>query len=172
MVGAQNKMTTRADKFLEGFKLGKLGAGNPKLAEDPRKPEKHDNFKILFDHDGKVGGAPGEPPYPHMKWQDPDGWTYQLVLVRPDSNNKEVSILLTGGKEFKLFSKQTLNVVDHQPNYSIAYVKYQMYYKAVKKEKGIDGIFDEVHAHFVSEESGDEPEFERWLHFKLKGQTP
>jgi hypothetical protein len=66
---------TRADQLLEGFKLGKLGAGKKKFI-DPQE-----NFKIrILDEVSPVADNP------FLKWEDFDGYIYSLNLLLSVNN--------------------------------------------------------------------------------------
>jgi hypothetical protein len=82
---------SRAEQFLEGFKLGKLGAGKTKLApiedKEPivtKMPEKV-KFRI-------ISTEPITAQFPHIKWQDPDGYIYMMEVERNKENKWYIQI--------------------------------------------------------------------------------
>jgi hypothetical protein len=97
-------MTTRADKFLEGFKLGKLGAGHRPFVNVPDEKEEPQSIatgelKILADKRYKDSSGNTRS---YLFWQDPDGWKYLLEIVRHKSDQVLYTMILSGGPKMSI----------------------------------------------------------------------
>jgi hypothetical protein len=67
---------TRAEKFLEGFKLGSLGVSRkPKVITNDPEVETLKQGKYLFSDSFAV-----KYDLPYFYWKDPDGWKYCLMI--------------------------------------------------------------------------------------------
>jgi hypothetical protein len=91
-------MKSRADQLLEGFKLGKLGAGSPRLTpETPDKPDHKSKIKIISQGFRKLPVG-NEPDAPFICWRDPDGLTYYLELQRSHKGGSGYILYFCGGE--------------------------------------------------------------------------
>jgi hypothetical protein len=100
---------TRAEKLIEGFKLGSLGARThfvdpqQKDFEDPNKSVKRTKTRIVYTNHGKQKSPLAEfsdPPY--FYWMENDDWAYALeVYVAEDG---EFGLFFSGGKDLTLIN--------------------------------------------------------------------
>jgi hypothetical protein len=95
-------VTSRADRLLEGFKLGSLGVSRkPHVAPEPEEPLTF--VKIVKEGVNKYSGfslgkeVTADEPY--LCWKDPDGMSYFLELVVDKDKGPEYATLnLYGGE--------------------------------------------------------------------------
>jgi hypothetical protein len=86
-------MTTRAEKFLEGFKLGKLGAGRKISHVSPETAQQQSKNVGISEHvkilkEGFINETLNENKYPFIFWQESDDYRYALVMVRNDAADR------------------------------------------------------------------------------------
>jgi hypothetical protein len=95
-------MITRAEKLIEGFKLGSLGVSRtPKVSSDvePNAPKPDSTgFKILKKGMKKSGGNAftGMNSFPYLYWQDRDGWHYYMDM---SESLAKYTLYLWGGED-------------------------------------------------------------------------
>jgi hypothetical protein len=162
-------VASRADKFLEGFKLGSLGVS--------RKPKvSSDRVEIVKEGVNKFKDV----EFPFFCWKDDDGWTYFLNLeVYNDVD--DVVVRFNGGRELVIatstFSQFRGWFVPGDTEWdvwtrSLRYNKGSFLYKtwiSIIKNKGTDGLIDnEVLSQFQISQSNV---FTAWLEKKKKGEA-
>jgi hypothetical protein len=89
---------SRAEKFLEGFKLGDLGAGKKKFVGD--KPEHGEIVQQGFNTVFKKDDAP------FVFWKEPDGWVYFYILEPNDKRYQNCHISIYAGIGMKPYYSQ------------------------------------------------------------------
>jgi hypothetical protein len=152
-------MTTRADKIIEGFKLGSLGAGHSKMS---------------YDSDLKVGNKQTNgKDYPYMFWHDPDDMKYALQFIPTKGALDDfVNLWFYGGCELSLSSGVYLC-----ENYEfLQFSKYRMSLEnavslirtwiPIVKTRGIVGILDTLPKFTPNAQTYDV--YKKWLAQKRK----
>jgi hypothetical protein len=179
-----NHMTTRAEQFLEGFKLGKLGAGKinfdrqnvPNDADISFQPQVPRLEKIRIVHEIKSSSM---TPDPLIIWEDLDRLLYMLELTADKSTGK-VSPLsdvwylqISCGKPENPGGhavKQDWGIVSRKTTVKKLKEKYAKYLVVIK-EKGIDGLISsKVVETFFQPLPSDKSFFYRWLLKKEHGE--
>lgn len=138
-------MSTRAEKFLEGFKLGSLGAGRrfsdhevPQVPSPGEAPKQ--KIKVQYEVTKQSLGNT-----PRIRWEDFDGLIYMMVV---NSSTKHLSEsdwyveIQSGfpqnpGEDPTKTKKWKLRTEMMTPGRAR---KLYRYYLPIVKEKGIDGI--------------------------------
>jgi hypothetical protein len=168
-------MTTRADKFLEGFKLGKLGAGKQKFTPELLQPEKTSqrdhNLKILKEGSDIYNGK----ELPFIFWQDYDGLKYGLHLSIGLGEDKTAIYFHAGenlehvddstGRAFKNPDFMGISKILRSVDGAVQLV--DLYIHIIKKD-GIMGLMENFSRIFQSV-SGFSGPFNKWLRDKLLG---
>jgi hypothetical protein len=166
-------VSSRADKFLEGFKLGSLGVRSKKplaVVPDEREPEKNKEIVILHT---RVGKKPSESF--NLVWRDIDGYRYSLETF--SRIGWTVFIVYIRGKNSP---SNDLNAMNYDwvasmrsPGFDKQYKK-QMFEEwiALIKEQGIKGLLEQYKLgtfKFAAPSGGNMSwEFQEWLHEKEK----
>jgi hypothetical protein len=89
-------MVSRADKIIEGFKLGSLGAGKKSVNDMTDEPKKEKTHTII--DSGKVNPPLGTfIGLPYVFWNESDGWSYFFGVNY--SKNKGFNLQLSGGPD-------------------------------------------------------------------------
>jgi hypothetical protein len=87
---------TRADKLLEGFKLGSLGAGKKPVSSVVDEPKKEKTHTII--DSGTVDPPRGTTiGLPYVFWSESDGWSYFFGVNY--AKNKGFNLQLSGGPD-------------------------------------------------------------------------
>jgi hypothetical protein len=158
---------TRADKLLEGFKLGSLGVNHkPKVSSD--------RVEIVKEGINKYKDV----EFPFFCWKDDDGWVYFLNL-EPFSETDICVLKLNGGPKLKIgpsgYSEFQDWVVPENMmwdvwSHSLRYDKASSLYKewvSIVKKQGINGLLiQEVLLSFSLSNM-----FKDWLEKKKKGEV-
>jgi hypothetical protein len=164
-------MTTRAEKIIEGFKLGSLGAGTKKFVNFDNTSVsvddvKRDEIKILKTEIGKK-------PDQHFSviWQDRDGYVYSVEKF--SSDDWDTFFLWFRGKKARkndpdITSKYPWVVSIKSPNFEKKYI-------GIFFEQLIHTLKEEGIAYFLSEYSkkrisfgSRNKGFKSWLDSKVK----
>lgn len=145
-------MISRADSFLEGFKLGSLGAGKKKIVE-PIPKKKVWPLAVMKEHetiatDGRA--------YPYLLWYDTDGVEYKMSLAMHPINGKAYFIIDAYDEEsFKqVVSKE-------EKPYDTGIALFDVYSRMIK-QRGINGLVENF-KHLFKPTSGNEARFEKWI---------
>jgi hypothetical protein len=169
---------SRAEKFLEGFKLGALGAGRKPVTgtddETPVVSGSASKVRIIKEGTEKKNGNAFEGPqsYPYIYWEDKDGWRYVITM---NQNLTKYSLFLSGGPNL---------VVEEDKRdpflYAVMSGKVWMYSAITKwtreqvfpvyeqlvstiKSQGIEGLFKKKLLKKFKAFSDDQAKFDAWL---------
>lgn len=161
-------MISRADKLLEGFKLGSLGAGGkPERGEDPMKIESVKQGTTEID---------GEK-CPYLFWKDPDGLFYHLavdvvpphivVLLGKGKKDNKFALSFKGGTQLEATKTTTFGETwSVRLTYPVSYddaVELFKKYSALIKEKGITGAVQTDYEFFYKTAAISSPVYSKWV---------
>lgn len=163
-------MKSRAEKLLEGFKLGDLGAGKKNYSDTPEPPKA--KFKILEEGSEETNGE----ELPYTIWQDPDGMNYALFVGHVQTGGV-CHVHFRGGERLRIGTGWRL--FKHAPlasftqrafPYDAAVQTYESYVHLIKQNRqGIEGLLDHLYSLFEPGTT-NEPEYLKWLKAKRKGK--
>lgn len=147
-------MVSRAEKLLEGFTLGVLGASTRKFAPDPKPVKPFKKYIKVIDkgviESQKTDGS--EVKLPWIFWEESDGWKYVLQVLPAYvefgvtqtwdmmfSCNKDLKIRSKTGFGFDMIG-QTFWTGYTMTNQDVSNVisEFNNYLESVKEHKGVD----------------------------------
>jgi hypothetical protein len=162
----KNRMTTRADKIIEGFKLGSLGAGRKPMRGADEQPV---HSKVMEKGVNQIRGL----DCPYVYWVDTDKWAYCLN-VSHDFNEPDLWVLVfAGGPKMKL-GKLNEIVGPDDADFAVESAHPDKFKKMLKwynrllsliETDGLNGILGYV-LNFYS--NNDMWKFEKWKDRQLK----
>jgi hypothetical protein len=167
-------MGTRAEKLIEGFKLGSLGVSKtPKVSSD--------NIDVVKEGINRL--KDDKTDYPYFCWrEESDGWGYYIDVEEGIFQN-EYLVMFYGGEHLKLMTdtkvfsrykgwfvpdEEDWRVASYSlPNYDNALSLFKKVVSAVRHE-GVDNILS---SEFLGEFRVSEAElFKHWLKEKMYGE--
>jgi hypothetical protein len=161
---------TRADKFLEGFKLGKLGAGKIHFAE-PTPVHEEPKVKILQDGGRSIVHKSGGllNAY-HIYWRDPDGFDYYLELKPNIEGNPDFYMMSFYGGVNSITDKDNITDVMFRCDradvgFDEAVKHFHKKLKPLIKAHGAEGL---LHEPIVTDYTFAPSMFRQWLHEKQR----
>jgi hypothetical protein len=169
-------MKTRADKILEGFKLGSLGVSkkpkvtiNDPVIQGPKKRPKTGQVKILKQGDERDS----QPGYNWILWEDKDGMRYSIFIGTIQPNGQGYLFFRAGenleydektskytGYDLQGISKETKSWQDWKGLFALYVMK-------IRKD-GIKGLLNNF-TQIFRPNSGYEERFQTWLRDQLLG---
>jgi hypothetical protein len=158
-------MSSRADKFLEGFKLGSLGVSKKLVVSGP-------TIKIIREGQNQYAGdvISGPKPVPYICWKEDDGWIYFFEVTEDFNQRNKFVLALSGGTKLVLRGRDDFQVsddfewlVESSPyTYEKCLRLFDSYVPNIKTD-GVDSKLKEF-ARFRS--AGSPTEFKEWLESK------
>lgn len=149
---------SRADIFLEGFKLGKLGA-RIKFSdkeESPGLPPKTVRHEIITDTEEK---------YPEIKWRDTDEKYYRMKIetvpleIKPDGN-WYISLFYTSSDRFRRSDVSWNAITSLLTEKQIRTLFKQL--RVIVRGRGIDGMINSIE-HWFAPQAAFKSAFDIWL---------
>jgi hypothetical protein len=161
-------VTSRADKFLEGFKLGSLGVSRkPKVSPLEIAPEP---VTIEVTKRGTNTSVDGMD-LPYLYWKEKDGMSYCLRMTDTEGA-LSYKLRFYGGEKLIAIKSTSRKVVypngskwtadSTEAGYDTIYDLLQKFISIVKKE-GIDGLFTGGHISTFNSTDFSRASYDQWL---------